>query len=104
MKKYTIAVKSTQTCYVTVEAESADAAKTIADVAIDDSPGLDWESFDKYSEYEPREAEVVGTGSAGLPELSAILDSGCDHRMAYYFHENAPKYCPICGEYLTKEG
>jgi len=27
-------------------------------------------------------------------------DSMCNHDNAYYFHENAPAYCPSCKEYI----
>ena len=24
----------------------------------------------------------------------------CSHKRAYYFHDNAPQYCPDCGQYV----
>lgn len=27
----------------------------------------------------------------------------CNHRNSYYFHNNAPKFCPSCSKYLTDD-
>ena len=24
----------------------------------------------------------------------------CSHNKAYFFHDNAPQYCPTCGNYI----
>jgi len=29
-----------------------------------------------------------------------IIEKKCKHENAYYFHENAPAYCPDCEEYI----
>lgn len=28
------------------------------------------------------------------------MKTNCKHKRAYYFHENAPLYCPDCNQYI----
>jgi len=29
-----------------------------------------------------------------------LISNICNHTYAFYFHENAPLYCPECGSYI----